>query len=196
MKFMNLLKKWTISFSGVALATLPALARAAEGHEAHELNIVKEIVFPYINFFILVTLLIFLIRRPLKDFLLARSKNIAQEIEQAAHEKNEAEAKALNYERRLQNIEAEMTQLVESFKKEGELAKQRIIEEAQATSQRMLETARLISNQEILKAKERLKEEAIQLSAEWAERLIRENLNPKDRERMIQENIQGLEGSA
>lgn len=177
-----------------AAALFPLLLQAAEeAHGAHELNVMKEIVYPFINFGLLVALLVYLVRRPLKDYLLSRSKDLAQTIEQAAHEKQEAEAKALNFDRRLKNIEQEMKDFVDSLQKEGELAKQRIIEEAHASSKRMEETAKLIGNQEYLKATERLKEEAVQLSSEWAERYIRDNLKAQDRERMMEESIQRLE---
>jgi len=178
---------------GILSVAIPLVALSAETGGAHQINVIKEIVFPFINFAILLTLLVVLLRRPLKDFLLTRSKKIAQEIEHAAQEKQEAEARAMNYERRLKNIESEMAQLVESFKKEGELARERIIAEANLSAERIQATAELIARQEIVKAKERLKEEAVQLSAEWAERLIRENLKAQDRERMVKDYIKRLE---
>ena len=174
---------------------LPALAQAAtEAHgEHHAIDWIKEVAFPYANLLILLSVLFFLLRKPLKEFLLARSKNIAQSIEEGAREKHQEEAKLLNYEKKLNNIESEMNALVDSLKKEGELLQARILEDAKINSQRIEETARLMGSQEVLKAKEKLKEEAVRLSSEWAEKFIRENLKNEDREKMMNESIQKLE---
>jgi F-type H+-transporting ATPase subunit b len=163
-------------------------------NEHAPLNLLKDFVFPWVNFILLVSLLVYLLRRPLKEFLLTRSKNIAQAIEHSAREKQEAETQALNYQKRLQNIEKEMQDLAESLKKEGELARRRIVEEAGVSAQRLQSTARLIGNQEYLKAKERLKEEAVGLAAEWAEKFVRENIKPQDRERLTEDYLKRLEG--
>ncbi len=161
--------------------------------EHESINILKEIVFPFINFGLLVAALVYLLKRPLKDFLLARSKKIAESIEQAAQEKQQAEAKALNYEKRLQNIEKEIQELIHSFQKEGELVRQKIMEEAQSSSQRIQSTAELISRQEYLKVKERLKQEMVGLATTWAEKLVREQMNPKDLENRIQKTVKEVE---
>src|SRR4030095_13843196 len=135
----------------------PFVLQAAE--EAHgAVNWLKDVVFPWVNFLILFFLLLFLLRRPLKDFLLSRSKNLAQSIEAHAHEKQEAEAKALNYERRLKNIEEEMEDLIAVLKKEGELVRGKIVQEAEESSERIREMTERIGRQEVRKAKERLKE--------------------------------------
>jgi F-type H+-transporting ATPase subunit b len=195
-KIKNSKLKFFLLAWALSIAT-PLLSFGSEGgHEEASLNVLHQVVFPYINFILLIGLLVYLLKRPAQDFFLARSKKIAQEIEKAAHEKNEAEAGYLNYERRLKNIETEVEEFVAALKKEGELARNKIIEEAHLSSQRLQETARRIAELETLKVRENLREKAVDLSVEWTEKLIRENLTSADRERMVKDYLKRLEGHA
>ncbi len=173
-----------------------ALFAAEEVHTTHSINALNDIVYPWINFIILLALLIYYLKNPAKDFFLARSKKIAQEIEQAAHEKHDAEARYLNYDRRLKNIGTEMDALLQTLKKEGELARQKIVEEAQSSSKRIEEISRWIVNQEIRKAKESLKEKAVQIIAERAEQLVKDKLQAQDRQTLMDKALNKLEGAA
>ncbi len=187
-------KKIFYLFIVLMITMAPGILLAAEeAHEAHGIDWLKDVAFPWINFSILFFLLIFLLRRPLKDFLLARSISLAQSIEAQAHEKQDAEAKALNYERRLKNIEKEVQDLTAALKKEGELARVRIVEDAKESSERIREMTERIGRQEVRKAKERLKEEAVELAAEFAEKRVRESLKPQDKERLTEDAFQKLE---
>lgn len=182
-------------FISIIYALSPSLALAAEG-SGHGGNAMNDIVYPWINFIILLSLLIYFLRKPAKEFFLARSKKVAEEIEQAAHEKHEAEALYLNYDRRLKNIESEMDKLLQSLKAEGELAREKIVDEAKKSAKRIEETTHWIINQEIRKAKESLKEKAVQIIAERAEQLVKENLQAQDRKNLMDKSIQKLEGAA
>lgn len=192
---LNSPKTGLVSLVAATALFLPqALWAASGGHEVHPpLNILKEVVFPFVNFSILFFLLFFLLRRPIKDFLLARSKSLASAIEAQAHEKQEAEAKALNYERRLKNIEKDIEDLAGALKKEGELVRGKIVQEAEASSGRIRELTERIGRQELRKAKERLKEEAVELASEFAEKLVKEGLKPQDKERLTEDAFQKLE---
>lgn len=160
----------------------------------HSINAMSDIVYPWINFVILLSLLIYFLKKPAKEFFLARSKKVAQEIEQAAHEKHDAEAKYLNYDRRLKNIESEMDTLLQSLKKEGDLAREKIVEEARSSSKRIEDTTRWIVNQEIRKAKVALKEKSVQIIAGRAEQLVKENLQTQDRHHLVDKALNKMEG--
>ncbi len=172
-----------------------ALAQAAEEAHGttHSINVMSDLVYPWINFIILLTLLIYFLRKPAKDFFLARSKKVAQEIEQSAHEKHEAESQYLNYDRRLKNIEGEMDKLLQAMKQEGELARSKIVQEAQDAAKRMTETTQWIANQEIRKAKLALKEKAVQIISEQAGQMVKANVQDKDRQNFVSKALNNLE---
>ncbi len=192
------MKKLILLLNGaLACILLTGFLFAAEtSHEAHAVDTLNDIVYPWVNFIILLALLIFFLRKPAKDFFLSRSMQIAREIEQAAQEKHEAEAKYLNYDRRLKNMESEIDSLMQLLKKEGELARKKIVEEAELSSKRIEETTRWIATQEIRKAKETLKEKAIQIITQRAEEFVKKNLQEQDREILVGKALDKLEGAA
>lgn len=190
------MKKLTTLFNIILLNGTTSLAFAAEeASSPHAVNALNDIVYPWINFIILLSLMIYFIRKPAKEFFLARSQKVAQEIEQAAHEKHDAEAKYLNYDRRLKNIESEMDTLLQSLKKEGELARQKIMDEAQNSSKRIEETTHWIVNQEIRKAKEDLKKKSVEIIAQKAQQLVKENIQASDRGPLLDKAINKLEAA-
>ncbi len=186
--------KKILSLATLILSASPAILMAAEeAHTPHSINAMNDIVYPWINFIILLSLLIYFLKKPAKEFFQTRSKKVAEEIEQAAHEKHDAEAKYLNYDRRLKNIESEMDNLLQNLKKEGELARQKIVEEAEASAKRIAETTQWIANQEIRKAKEALKEKSVQIIAERAEKMIHDNIQAQDRHNLVDKALNKLE---
>ncbi len=173
-----------------------SLAFASEGAEAHSLDILGDIVYPLINFGILLFVLIYFLRQPAKDFFLTRSKVLAEEIEKAAHEKQEIEALYRAHEKRLSNIDQEIATLTQNFKSEGELLKQKIIEEAGRASQHIEEVAHWVSNHELNKAREDLKAEMADRVLQLTQKMMEKNLESADRQKLLQKNLQSLGGNA
>jgi len=93
----------------------------------------------------------------------------------------------------MNGIEKEISSLTETLKKEGELTKEKIIEEAKVSSQRTEEITKWIGDQEFKKSREKLKEEMISLASQAAEKMIREKLNPEDQEKRIKNSLNRLE---
>ncbi len=179
----------------LAMAFRPVLVFAnSEEGAPHALDLLHEVIFPWVNFILLIALLAYLLRRPLGLFLTQRSQDVASEIEKAAHEKQEVQAQSMHYEKRLQNIEKEVAELTSALRNEGELVRQKMIEEAKSSVKRIEETARMIANHEVLKAKEQLKKETVELASEWAEKAIGQSLTPQKREKMIADEMIKLEG--
>lgn len=188
-------KLFHLSLASLTFAFLPLAQAAEEAHAAHSVNTLRDIIYPWINFVILLSLLIYFLRKPAKDFFLARSKKVAEEIEQSAHEKHEAEARYLNYDRKLKNIESEMDKLLQSLKEEGELTQKKIVEEAKSSAKRIAETTQWIVNQEIRKAKEELKQKAVQIISAQAEQMVRQNVQAQDRQHLMDKALNKLEAS-
>lgn len=190
---MKKLSYLSILMTSLGLSSLAQAAGDAQG--GHAINVMSDLVYPWINFTILLTLLIYFLRKPAKDFFLARSKKVAQEIEQSAHEKHEAESQYLNQDRRLKNIESEMDKLVQSMKQEGDLARSKIIQEAQDAAKRIAETAQWIANQEIRKAKLALKEKTVQIISEQAEQMVKANVQDQDRQNLVGKALNKMEAA-
>ena len=177
--------------SGFIGLLMAAPLSAAEG--GHAAGPSMALVFWGINFLILLIGLLYFLRKPVKEFFAARSTLIRTNIDQARDLKGNAEKKYLEYEARLKSIEKEMQDMVASLKKDGELEQRRIVETATQQVASVKSNSERILQQELRKAKEELKKEAVALASELAEDLIRSNLTPDDQGRLVEQYLQKME---
>lgn len=149
-----------------------------------------------LNFGLFVGVLFFLLRKPVSEFWASRSHQIRFDLEESERMKRESIGRHGDLEKRVSRIEGEVKDLVRSLKGEGELEKERLIQEAERLSRRMREDGERIAAQEVRKAKEALKIQTVQLSMELAERLVRENVRETDQKRITERYLADLEGGA
>jgi F-type H+-transporting ATPase subunit b len=149
-------------------------------------------VFKFLNFAVLVGLLIKFGGKPLKDYLQNRHNTIKTKIDEANKTVEEAEALKAQYERKLSQLDDE----IEAFKKvvveEAQKEKQKIIDEATEFASRIREQARIAYEQEMKDAMNTIKEEIARLTMERAEKLIAEKLTKEDHNRMVGDFIEKL----
>jgi F-type H+-transporting ATPase subunit b len=172
---------------------LSAAQAASEAHGHDEAGIPTSLIFSGINFFILVGILIYFLKRPIKEFFASRSTLIRTTIEQAQDLKANAEKRFAEYEGRLKSIDRERRELIASLKEGGELEKRRLVETARRQAEMLRDTQQKFISQELRKAKEELKKEAVVIAAELAEKLLRENLTPEDQNRLVGQYVERME---
>jgi len=168
------------------------LMAAEEAHDAHGVP-TKAILFAALNFLLLILILGYFLRKPVKEFFASRAALIKTDIEDSQALKDQAQAKFQEYEQRLKGIEAEMAGLVDELKKDGELEKGRIVQAAKDQAVALQETSERVMSNELKRAKEELKREAMSLAAELAEELVRRNITAEDQKRLVQTYIDKME---
>ncbi|HKY63882.1 MAG TPA: ATP synthase F0 subunit B [bacterium] len=187
-------RAWT-SLAALAMSLLPSLllaaSEAAEGGEHHGPGMA--VVYHAINFAILISVLFYFLRKPVKEFFASRSTLIRSHIDEAKQLKNEAAKKYSEYEQRLKSIEQEMQGLIVSLKQDGELERKRLLETAEQQAQTLRTNSERMLQQELRKAKEDLKREAVGLAGQLAEDLIRQNLTPEDQGRLVGQYLEKME---
>jgi len=145
------------------------------------------------NFTLLLVVLFFLLKKPVKDFFRERATQLKDKLQDAAQKRDAALGKYQSVETKLKRIEDEIKNLVETIRQEGELEKAKILNDAQMQSERMLAESHKLIQQEVRKAKEVLKEEGIQIAIELASTHIRQNIQPEDQNRIVQEYLGKME---
>ena len=189
------MRRTWISLVALGMSLLPAslfaASEAAEGAEHHGPGMA--VVFHAINFAILVGLLFYFLRKPVKEFFASRSTLIRSNIDEARHRKTEASQKYAQYEERLKSIEQEMQGLIQGLKQDGELERKRLLETAEHHAQTLKSNSERMLQQELRKAKEDLKREAVGLAGQLAEELIQQNLSPEDQGRIVGQYLQKME---
>lgn len=145
------------------------------------------------NFLVFLSVLYFVLRKPVKEFWLSRAHQIGFEREEATRLREEASRRHDEMKKKMVGIEGEMRELVRSLEVEGELEKKRMVEEAGHLMRRLREDTERIAAQEVKKAIQSLKAQAVELSVELADRLLRENVHEKDQKKIVERYLQELE---
>lgn len=176
----------------LALAWTPQYLWAAAGGEEHGFP-GKALIFAGINFLIFILILGYFLRKPMKEFFRSRAAVIGKDINESQKLKEEAERKYAEYEQRMKGIEAEMQHLITELKSDGQLERDRLLSTAEEQAEALKNTSERIMAQELRRAKEELKQEAVQLAADMAEDLLKKNITAEDQQRIVKQYIHKVE---
>jgi len=172
------------------LATV-TLALAAEGeHHADATALLVDFLLRLVNFGLIAGVLYYFLRKPLRDGLANRSRNIAQALAEAERVREEAEAKFAEYDRKLSRANEEVAALADEIRAEAVKERDRILEEAKQLAAGIREEAGRTADQEISRAKLMLRQEAAKAAVTLAEEILRKGLTKDDQARLIDEYLQ------
>ncbi|MFB3926443.1 MAG: hypothetical protein ACE14T_10355 [Syntrophales bacterium] len=140
-----------------------------------------------LNFAVLAFLLYKMTWRKIKDFFVGRREGIKIALEQAVAAKEEAEKKFKEYSDRLAKATEEIAGISEMIKAQGQVEKEKIIENAKIAASKMKEDAKARMEQDLAAASSRLRAEAAELSVKLAEETLKRKVEKKDHEQMVKD---------
>ena len=176
-----------IAFVSVLLAASPAYA-AGDGDPGWTFVILHAV-----NLAILLWVIVRFAGKPISAALVARSKSVSAEIDEASRLHAEARQLLAEYEQKIEGLEAATKDIVDGLRIQGEQEKQRLIDEAKTDAERIRRDAERAAQSEYARARERLEAEVVDLAVAAAERAIREKLTPADHRRLTGEYLSRLE---
>jgi F-type H+-transporting ATPase subunit b len=195
-KFFNLFGRKFLGTGALALmvtlfwAFLAFASGGGGGEATHDSGAkVWDLIYRTVNFAILLAVLIILLRKPLKAGLNQRRENIRQELEELEQKKADLANELRDYEARLAAVKEERDKVIESYRREGEREKDKILENAKVLEQRILSQSRLTIQQELKKAKEVLRNDLAEESCRMAEALITGRIQESDHHALIGEYL-------
>ena len=142
-----------------------------------------------LNFFVLAGFLYWLLAKKIKEFFAGRRDDIKIALEQAMAAKEEAEKKYKEYTAKLEKATEEIAGISEMIKAQGLAEKERILEDAKKAAVKMKEDTQARVEQELKKAGNLLRTEAVKLSVEMAEELLKRNITPADHDIMVKDYL-------
>ena len=177
--------------SGETMHSANEESAAGEGHEGDRRGDLLDLLYRFINFALLVIILFIVIRKtPLKDFLSVRSEEIRKRLEDLRHEKEEAENKYLDIEKQLKDFKNKRKGIIDQFRKEGLIEKEKIIFEAKERVQQIINQSEITIQQEIQTARERLKKQVVDLAALKAQEIITKEIDEKDQDQLVSDFLE------
>ncbi|MBW2065765.1 MAG: ATP synthase F0 subunit B [Deltaproteobacteria bacterium] len=161
------------------------------GHAADRSADLLDLLYRFINFALLVIILVWALKKAdIKTLLTKRTEEIREKMEALKREKEEAERKYREIENKLKEFENERERIIQEYRRQGESERDRIVAEARDRVRKILEQAEFSIKQEIQSAKERLKEEVVELAAQQAQEIIAKKITEEDQVRLVNDFIE------
>jgi F-type H+-transporting ATPase subunit b len=186
-----------IAFVLIASVLLSGIAFASGGGEAegHSPSLLKEYLWPVINFLVLVALVIFVVKKAdLRGYFKKRTELIEQTLREAKEARVLAEKALAEVEERLKVKDKEIAEIVAYASQSGESEKARLVAEGEGMQAKILEQTKNNIDYEVKRAKETIKEEAVLIAMELAEKKLREKMTKDEQLRLLEESLAKIEG--
>lgn len=169
--------------------------QGAGAHGGHDdSGRIRDLFYRFINFALLVVILFLALRKaPIKSFFSARREEIKKRLDDLSKEKEEAEQRLRQLEGELSELENRKTKIIKEFEAEGLAEKERIIAEATQRSKQILEQTELIIQREIQTAKDRIRQDVVEMAAQKAQELIASEIKDSDQDHLVQEFLEKVE---
>lgn len=167
-----------------------SIALASGGGESGGSSKWTDFFWKTLDFVVLVVFLYWLLAAKIKQFFVGRRQEVKESLEKSAQQKAEAEAKYREYSEKIDKASAEIDGIFEMIKAQGVVEKQKIIEDAENMAKKIKEDAQMRTEQEFKKASDQLKAEAVQLSVQLAEEILKRNITAQDHEVIVKEYME------
>jgi F-type H+-transporting ATPase subunit b len=170
-----------MSAAAASLVSLgsPAPLFAAEGGELPRI----------VNFAILATVLVLVLRKPLADFLNARTTQIREELELARSRETNAEVEKKRAAELLASLDQEVQKAKDDARRAAQAEKERILKTAAQEAARIRAIAKKEIEAEVEAGRRRLFARATELSVDLAHKKIESSMTDADRDRLIDRSV-------
>lgn len=193
---MVLMAVLLFGFVGIALGSTETAETAEGGHgEAHEgahgsKGWVATDTYRVMNFAVLAAALFFVLRKPLSQNLNARIRGIKDQLSDLEGQKKAAEKELAAYTAKLAGLEKEAEGLMNEYVRQGNEARERIIQEAESAAEKLEAQAKRNIEHEFKTAKARLQEDILDKALVKAEAILKQKITADDQERLVDEYLE------
>ena len=129
---------------------------------------------------------------PARKFLEKRKQGIADDIESARKEKEEAERLKSEYEDKLKNVDTEVEGILSDARQRALANENRIVADAREEAGKIIDNAHREANLEKLKVADEVKEEVINVAGVMAGKIVASSMNEADQKRLLDETLKGI----
>lgn len=186
--------KMHMLLSGTGVLIAATAFASSGGHGAEEYTFMADWLPRLINFAIIVGLLVYFLRKPVRDMFRNRTETIAKALKESKEARERAVAALADVERRMREMEAETRTLIAEAQARGEKDKQALIEEGKRLAKEIQQQVAIGTDIEVQKAKAGLAAEAAALAVDLAEGKIKSSIGKQDHERIVKEYISKVGG--
>jgi F-type H+-transporting ATPase subunit b len=146
-----------------------------------------------LNFFVLVGLIAWVIRKKGNPALAARRAEVEKELAEAQRLRAEAEKRHMETATRLEKLDEEMVQIRGDMIKAGEAERDRIVEQAEEKAARLRKDAGFLIEQQIKQLRKELTQEAASAAVVAAQELLQERTTDADQDQLAEAYLNRLD---
>ncbi len=129
---------------------------------------------------------------PARKFLEKRKQGIADDIETAQKEKEEAAKLKTEYEEKLKNIDAEAETILADARQRALANENRIVTDAREEAGKIIDNANREADLEKQKVANEVKEEVINVASAMAGKIVAASLSEGEKKRMLDDTLKGI----
>ncbi len=166
----------------------PALAAEGSG----QWRPIYDLAMRWLNFGIIIFILVKFARQPLKNFLHNRRKEVQREISAMEEKKEAIEAQIQEALQILSDSEIRFAAVKERIIKEGQRKKQKIIEAAEQESQILLESTKKKIEHKIAEARAAFRAELVDMAIASAMQKLPQQITAEDNRRFTELYLNGI----
>jgi len=178
--------RWWGLVAGLIVVPAQALAEGGGGHEA-------TLVWHAVNLALLLGVLVYFLRAPIRVFFATRRRDIEQNLERAQRVLREAEERLAQWKDRMARLDAEIQEIRRLALERAEVERRQILADAEAAAARIRRDGAAAVAQEERRAREALRREAADRAIELAGEILRQQVTDNDRARLAEEFIARME---
>jgi len=151
-------------------------------------------VWRVINLLVFVAILVYVLRNKIRlgSFFDNRAATIVKDLEQARHDKQEAERKLAEVEERLSRLDQEIADIRAEAERESEREAERIRQSTETDVEKIRQTAQREIEGAMKVARAQLRAFVADHAVEMAEAIIRRELSPEDDKRILSKYVAEL----
>ncbi len=152
--------------------------------------LLKDFFWRILNISILLWIIIKFAGKSVREFFVGRRDSLQQGVAEAQEAQAAAEKVFNEYQAKLAGLEDELKAMEEKSRLETEREQERMRQETEALVAKLKQQARQMADQEVASAQRSLRNEAAKLAVEVAEKLVKENVDDNDRQRMVENYLE------
>lgn len=185
---------YTVYTAALFAISATAFASSGGGHGSEEYTFMADWLPRIANFAIITGLLVYFLRKPVRDMFANRSASIAKAMEESREARERATAALADMERKAREMETETRAMIAEAQARGEKDKQALIDEGRKIVKDIQEQIKTGTDVEVQKAKAALAAEAAVLAVDLAEGTIKTTIGKQDHERIVKEYVSKVGG--
>lgn len=150
---------------------------------------IEHFIFQWVNFLILTGGLVYLLRRPFREFLSGRREKIRTQIVKTRHQHESALARHKDAQEKIAHADTDAEALKKSLIETGNFGREAIIKRAREAAERIARETEVLAVQEHARARSALSKEALSLAFEEASKILSRGIPREDQIRMLDESL-------